>query len=168
MGVDSWCIDEQHRVEDHTGIWAIPSGTWAILTRIATNSPSGDCNHPCNISAGTSGLTVSIAATLTHLLLYNMQGDNTVEGVYVGDGRPPIPAKLAQKIRLWEFIDMGELLPEFSQSNDEACSSKTAKNPRQVTNIFSWMQCFYDVCQYLGTGLSRSDPKTDGLRSNYY
>ena len=58
------------------------------------------------------GLTAvaSTAATLTNLLpLSNMKGGNAVEGVYVGDGRPPVPITLAQKIWRWEFVDMGEL-----------------------------------------------------------
>ena len=34
------------------------------------------------------------------------------EGVYIGEGLPPVPAKLARKIRAGEFIEMDELLPE--------------------------------------------------------
>ena len=33
-------------------------------------------------------------------------------GVYIGEGLPPVPAKLARKIRAGEFIEMDELLPE--------------------------------------------------------
>ena len=95
------------------------------------NNPNGDPigEHSCssNTSAGPSGLTAaaSTVATLTNLLpLSNMKGGNAVEGVYVGDGRPPVPTKLAQKIRRWEFVDMGELLPEFSQSEDEATTKR--------------------------------------------
>lgn len=33
--------------------------------------------------------------------------------VYLGEGITPVPAKLARKIRLGEYIDMGKLLPEF-------------------------------------------------------
>ena len=32
-------------------------------------------------------------------------------GVYVGEGLPPIPMKLAQRIWRWEYIDMAEMLP---------------------------------------------------------
>ena len=35
------------------------------------------------------------------------------EGVYVGEGLPPVPLKVAKRIRAGEFVDMGELLPEL-------------------------------------------------------
>ena len=35
-------------------------------------------------------------------------------GAYVGDGMPPVQAKLAAaRIKRWEYIEMGKLLPEF-------------------------------------------------------
>ena len=34
-------------------------------------------------------------------------------GVYVGEGLPPIPMKLAQRIWRWEYIDKAEMLPEL-------------------------------------------------------
>ena len=34
-------------------------------------------------------------------------------GVYVGEGAAPVPKKLADKILRWEFVEIGELLPEF-------------------------------------------------------
>lgn len=119
------------------------------------SKPIGEHSRSSNTSAGPSGLTAaaSTAATLTNLLLLsNMKGSNAVEGVYVGDGRPPIPAKLALKIQHWEFVDMGELLPEFSQSDDEATVKRPwmTKKPQQVTDIFTWMQCFTTYVSVLG------------------
>ena len=32
---------------------------------------------------------------------------------YVREGMSRVPAKLEQKIRHWEYVEMGELLPEF-------------------------------------------------------
>lgn len=127
------------RVRNPTGDHENPTGE--------ASNPIGEHSRSSDTSAGPSGLTAaaSMAATLTNLLpLSNMKGNNAVEGVYIGDGRPPIPAKLAQKIRRWEFVDMGELLPEFAQSDDEATIKRpsTTKKPRQVTDIFTWMQCF--------------------------
>ena len=34
-------------------------------------------------------------------------------GTYVGDGMPPVPARLTDKIRRREFTEKRELLPEF-------------------------------------------------------
>ncbi len=33
--------------------------------------------------------------------------------VYIGEGQPPIPKPIVEKIADWKFIDMAELLPEF-------------------------------------------------------
>ena len=67
-------------------------------------NPNGDPigEHSCSSHAlaGPSGLTAaaSTAATLTNLLPFsNLKGGNAVEGVYVGDSHPPVPAKLVKK-----------------------------------------------------------------------
>ena len=70
-------------------------------------------------------------------------------GVYLGEGLPPVPDKLAAKIRRGEFVEMGELLPEFwSPTKGEEESSKETKGrkSRKVTDIFTWIQCF---CAYV-------------------
>lgn len=56
----------------------------------------------------------SAAAMLANLLpLANPSLQLPTGGVYMGDGIPAVPVKLAAKIRRGEFVDMGELLPEF-------------------------------------------------------
>ena len=52
------------------------------------------------------------------------------EGVYVGDGIPPVPQKLAAKIRRGKFIEMGELLPELwtVKGEDGEPENKSSKN----------------------------------------
>ena len=47
-------------------------------------------------------------------------------GAYVGDGMPPVPAKLAAKIWRWEFVEMGELLPEFWAGPKEEAEQGTS------------------------------------------
>ena len=48
------------------------------------------------------------------------------DGVFLGDGLPPVPAKLAERIGRWEYIEMYELQPEFwpSQKATEEGTSK--------------------------------------------
>ncbi len=65
------------------------------------------------------------------------------DGVYVGDGLAPVPAKLAARIRRGEYIDMGELLPEFwSNLREEESEARRGRRGRKVTDIFTWLQCF--------------------------
>ena len=64
---------------------------------------------------------------------------------HIGDGIPPVPDKIAVKIRKGEFIEMGELLPEFwsprGDDNESSRENKSRKS-RKVTDIFTWLQCF--------------------------
>ena len=64
------------------------------------------------------------------------------EGVYVGEGVVPIPRKLAEKIWRWEFMDMGELLPECWGITGEGRSGPLHRRTRVAADIFSWIQCF--------------------------
>ena len=90
---------------------------------------------------------VSVAAKLANLLpSANAELAPVSEGVYVGDGLPPVPAKLAAKIRKGEFVEMRELLPEFwSSHREEDMEGKQEikiRRSRKVTDIFTWLQCF--------------------------
>ena len=90
---------------------------------------------------------VSVAAKLANLLpSANAELTPISEGVYVGDSLPPVPAKLAAKIQKGEFVEMGELLPEFWSShreeNVEGKQEIKIRRRRKVTDIFTWLQCF--------------------------
>lgn len=70
-------------------------------------------------------------------------------GAYLGEGLPPVPDKLAAKIRKGEFVEMGELLPEFwspAKGGDESGKDPRGRKSRKVTDIFTWLQCF---CTYV-------------------
>ena len=88
-----------------------------------------------------------MAAKLAKLLpLANAALSAGSGGVYVGDGLPPVPVKLAGKIRRGEFMEMGELLPKFwfgphDEDSDTKCDPKV-RHSRKVTDIFTWLQCF--------------------------
>jgi len=63
------------------------------------------------------------------------------EGVYVGEGVPPVPTKLAKRIRSGKYVEMEELLPEVCTREDGEPEAKR-QNPRRALNIFTWLQCF--------------------------
>ena len=54
----------------------------------------------------------------------------------------PKAGKLVAKIRRWEFVEMGELLPEFWASPRDAEGDPTKeqrlRQARKVTEIFTW------------------------------
>ena len=76
-------------------------------------------------------------------------------GAYVGDGILPVPAKLVNKTRRWEFVEMGELLPEFwvgpKEAEGEPGKEKRLRQGRTVTEIFAWLQCFGTYVAVLST-----------------
>ena len=89
----------------------------------------------------------SITAMLANLLpIANSSLQQPSEGVYMGDGIPPVPVKLAARIRKGEFVEMGELLPEFwAGPKDEDTDSRRdlkMRRSRKVVDIHTWVQCF--------------------------
>ena len=71
-------------------------------------------------------------------------------GAYIGEGLPPVPARLAAKIRQWEYIEMGELLPKFwsgPKDGEGEAHKRQAQQGRKVTEIFTWLRCYVQfVC----------------------
>ncbi len=86
----------------------------------------------------------AVSATLANLLPSASSSlARPSEGVYMGEGVPPVPAKLASRIRRGEFVDMGELLPEFwSTPKEEGAKEAKSRRARKVDDIFIWLQSF--------------------------
>ncbi|MCG8625874.1 MAG: hypothetical protein MJE68_28240, partial [Proteobacteria bacterium] len=59
------------------------------------------------------------------------------------------------------IIRASTVLPEFSQSEDEATAKRPwmSKTPRQVTDIFTWMQCFTTYVSVLGPAYPEAIPE---------
>ena len=76
----------------------------------------------------------------------------------------PVPHKLAERIRRWEYVDMGELLPEFwvsSKTEDDAGAKRGAqtRRTRKVTDIFTWLQCYGTYVSVLGRHTPEAIPE---------
>lgn len=116
---------------------------------------------PPSLGAGTSTSSITNLLPLAH---HSLQSPS--EGVYLGDGIPPVPEKLAAKIRRGEFVEMGELLPEFwSPRGDEGESGRESKGrrSRKVTDIFYVALVFRSLCSGASLGSTPLDPRTDGI-----
>lgn len=64
-------------------------------------------------------------------------------GVYVGEGMAPVPKRVADWIKKWEYVEMGELLllPEFGScaSDKQGAASqkrRSRKNHRHGTESY--------------------------------
>lgn len=82
--------------------------------------------------------------------------------VYVGEGLPPVPPKLAAKILRWEYIEIAEILPEFwsgPKSDEEDPKRPLHRRPRQVTDIFTWINCYASYVSVLSGCFEESVPE---------
>ena len=69
------------------------------------------------------------------------------QGLYIGEGLPPVLPRLASKISKGEFMDMCDLLPEFwvtPHSEEEVASQRSARSRgrKRTQEIHVWLQCF--------------------------
>ena len=83
-------------------------------------------------------------------------------GVYVGEGLPPVPVKLAERIRRWDYVDMAELLPEFwpvAKPDDTDGRKAGQKKPRQITDFSTWLHCFATFTGILGGQFPEAIPE---------
>ena len=67
------------------------------------------------------------------------------QDVCIGDALPPVQMKLAEWIWCWEFVEMGELLPEtWNLKPGEEASQQLllARKKKPVTDLKTWVQCF--------------------------
>lgn len=90
-------------------------------------------------------------STPANLLPLNVPGSSIkVAEVYVGECLPPVPERLAAKIRAWKFVEMAEMLQEHwlqeSYKEEGAPPGSTRHNHqrchRKVTGIITWLQSY--------------------------
>ena len=105
------------------------------------------------------GNDAEITPIVTNLLPLSSLGSKARSaGVYVGEGLPPVPEKLAAKIWAWKFVDMAEMLPECwhePAKDEESTSSSTPtvqpRRRKKVTDINVWLQCYALYTSVLAT-----------------
>ena len=124
--------------------------------------PLGTRENPSNSGEEPSGM--GLAATMCTLLpaAGNTGPSAPSTGVYIGEGLPPVPLKLVEKIRRWEYTDMSKFLPEFwvplgssQQEGDLPGQPRTqVRRRRNLTDIATGVQCFATY-----VGFSRDDPE---------
>ena len=70
--------------------------------------------------------------------------DSEQGGVSIGEGLAPVPWKMAEKIWRWEFVEMGDLLPENGMLRTEEGSSNplgVVRHRRQITDVLTSVIC---------------------------
>ena len=132
-----------------------PFGSSAFLAGSTTPTPSviaPTFSSAAPLSVGASSIAPSS--------LYIAPSRSARPGFDAGPGRPPIPPKLVEKIRLGEYIDFAELLPDSLRDNElprelmlEHQHLVIPKRPprREVRDIISWIDCWIAYCQVVLT-----------------
>ena len=130
------------------------------------------CTPLAEITTVTAGLT-TVTSTQANAAMLNLlpsmghsKGASLSAGIYVGEGLLPVPAKLAEKITQWEFVEMAELLPEFWSSLVSKESTPTpaprqgaSRRKRAVTDIATWIQCFATYISVMSTPHPQAVPE---------
>ncbi len=113
--------------------------------------PMAGSSVPSGTAAGTAHDGLTAASALCNLLPRSggSLAPGGPAGVVFGKGLPPVPLKLAEKIRRWEFFEMAKFLPEHwgqvpgGKPDDEQGGQRPPScHNRKVTDIVSWSQCF--------------------------
>ena len=92
----------------------------------AVNGRVGSSRGPYHLRTGWSR---TVGAEASRLMLAAVsrspqQGvDSEQGGVSIGERLAPVPRKMAEKIWRWEFVEMGDLLPESGMLRTEDGSS---------------------------------------------
>ena len=87
-----------------------------------------------------------------------------VQTVSIGAGRPPVPAKLVQKIESGVFVEMAELLPERL---GVLCTDDDAKQrpKKRSLSILEWLQCYAVYVAVVTNNLPERIPDLMGYQS---
>jgi len=104
--------------------------------RLLLINPSGLTSGDTSLSAKLAYLLPSASPTLAR----------PSGGIYMGEEISPVPAKLVERIRQGEYVDKGELLPEFRK--EEVVRETRPCRAQQVADIFTWLQSFAHMWWY--------------------
>ena len=108
------------------------------LPIIGENSGTRDAPH-----SGDDKEASTVAAT---------SGNNDLPAPFMlGEGLPPVPGRLVQKIQRGDYVDMAELLRDNMELERRKASCESSASAlglgiqpscREVPNLISWVQCF--------------------------
>ena len=88
----------------------------SVIVALGCLPPTPLLNHISTITSPAPTISTSYPIILMATKVTTVsKADNSLEtsqAVFIGQGLPPIPKKLASKIESGEFVDMPELLPD--------------------------------------------------------
>lgn len=109
-----------------------------------------------------------------------MKGPSTA---LVAEGIPPISARLLEKIRKWEYVELSDILAETQHKAEEdqfslngpqnqiilvQSADQLRKKRKQITDMESWLQAFSVLAAALTVVPSTSKEESTGLLAHMY
>ena len=103
-------------------------------------------------------------------------GSSTV----IKEGLPPIPTKLVERIRKWEYVDLAQLLDDNRQPEGYTLQPSTGTQilvldqdqvqcrRKQITDIFTWLKAFSHYMAVLTSSDSTTSAQTTGLAAHLH
>ena len=98
-------------------------------------------------------------------------GSSTV----INEGLPPVPTKLVERIRKWEYVDLAQLLDDYRQPDGYTLQQTTGgqilvldqdqvqHRQKQITDIFTWLKAFSRYMAVLTSCDSTTSAQTTGV-----
>lgn len=131
-------------------MWAIAEFTLRFCARLDFGSlPSNAVLSLANIpivsdaAGGNAPLEADIPQRPSTQQPLPQNSADTAQGVSIGDGLLTVPKKLAERIWRWEFVELGDLLPEnWVGKTEDTNPLGVVRRKRQITDIHTWIQCF--------------------------
>ena len=123
--------------------------------------PCIDGGPPLTDLPGSTLRDTSVSAKLANLLPSAGPAQARPSGgVYMGEGISPVPAKLAERIRRGEYVEMEEMLPEiWSGQKDEVLREARPRRTQKVAEIFTWLQSFVSYVVVRGAAAPKLIPE---------
>ena len=118
-------------------------------------------------SSGQSSILMSSGLPLLQYLL-----PSKAPTVVVTEGIPPVACRLVEKIRKWEYVNLGDLLKDHSSSEQFVVvngqvvpiqSGQKPQSPKTITDILSWLQAFSVFSAILLSSAETSKEEAAGL-----
>ena len=105
-----------------------------MVTLLVHNHIDGEDHTPLEQQLSHIGLIGASNPLATH------SRSTEVQSISNGAGRPPVPAKLVNKIESGAYVDMVELLPERLDTTDS--EDVKLKRKKRSLSILEWLQCY--------------------------
>ena len=139
---------------------------------------------PVDPSLGATTPTVSLSTTMTSVpisLVDTLAAQSVVDPpkpltVVVTEGIPPIPGRMVDRVRKWEYVNLADLLGDHNPDhltiiNGQVIAVTSAGTPRRshtISDIITWLQALSIITAILVSSEGTTREEAAGLAAHSY